>query len=97
LETTTFFSNINEGAAMKIQFLHDSAGNIRGVFAPAANRKGQLRPQGHDRVVTEIDVPELAMEVTPKNHDQLVRAVNQFITECTVISGRLVRRGKEEY
>jgi hypothetical protein len=86
-----------KGALMNIQFLHDSAGNIRGVFAPADKRKGQLRPQGDDRIVTEIDVPELAMKVTQKNHNQLVRAVNQLITDCKVISGRLVPQEKEKY
>ncbi len=82
---------------MNIQFLHDSAGNIRGVFAPGNKRKGQLKPQGDDRMVTEIDVSDLAIEVTQENHNQLVRAVNQLITDCKVISGRLVRQAKEKY
>jgi hypothetical protein len=77
---------------MKVQILHDSAGNIRGIFAPTSGeRKGTLLPQGPDGIVTEIDIPEIDLELTPETQEQVVELLDQRISRSKVVSGRLTR------
>jgi hypothetical protein len=83
---------------MKIQILHDAAGNIRGLFAPTAGkRKGFLVPQGLDRIVTEVEIPEIDVELTQENQSRVIEALDKAIAGCTLVSGRLVRQKKGNY
>ena len=82
---------------MRVQVLHDSAGNIRGVLVPTSGeRRGTLLPQRPDRIVTEIDVSEIDIELTPDNQEQVVELLDRHIVAGSkVVSGRLVRETRD--
>jgi hypothetical protein len=77
---------------MKIQVIHDAKGNIFGVLAsPPGERRSFILPQGIDRSVTEVDIPEINLDITQKNQDQVVQALDKVITGSRLVSGHLVR------
>jgi hypothetical protein len=80
---------------MKIQILHDSVGNICGVFAPPpGKRKGQMFARSLGHTVTEVDVPEIAIEATRENQEKVVEALDRVVRNSKIVSGRLVRSEK---
>jgi hypothetical protein len=85
---------------MKVQVLHDSDGNIHAYFAPAATsskRRGQLIPNGPDRVVTEIDIPQITLEPSIENQDKVVESLERVFMDVKLVSGRLVHQNRPRY
>jgi hypothetical protein len=76
---------------MRVQVLHDRAGNIHGFLAYTRRRRGVLVPTGHDREVTEIDIPELDFELSPENHDRVAEVMTNLAKEAKVNDGQLTR------
>jgi hypothetical protein len=79
---------------MKIQVLHDQSGQIHGFLAHTAKRKGVLLPEGQDRMVTEVDVPELDFELTRENRDQAIESIATILGDRKVSGGRLIPPGR---
>ena len=78
---------------MRIQVLHDSAGNISSIFAPIeGGRKGGLESPSPDMTVIELDSPEVALPTDLGQRDDAAATLSHLIQHYKVQDGRLVER-----
>lgn len=78
---------------MKIQVMHDSAGNILSIFAPAeGQRRGSMTSPDAALTVSDVDAPDLTMPAESESDDSFSNALISLMQENRIESGRLVRR-----
>jgi hypothetical protein len=78
---------------MRIQVLHDSAGNICGIFAPVeTGRKGGIKSPSPDRTVTEVDAPDITLPSDADQDDGVAAKLAYLTQHYQVVSERLVER-----
>jgi hypothetical protein len=89
---------------MRIQVLHDNAGNILSIFAPAeGGRKGGIESATPDTTVIEVDAPDIEENTqlpepvtkpsTEADQNERVAATLAYLMEhYEVVSGGLVER-----
>jgi hypothetical protein len=80
---------------MKIQVLHDSAGTIYSIFAPAEGcRKGSIESPDPDRTVTEVDAPDISLSTDSESNKDVAAALASLMQDYQIESGRLVARSE---
>jgi hypothetical protein len=78
---------------MRIQVLHDSAGNICSIFAPVeGGRKGGIESSSPDRTVIEVDAPDITLPTEADQNDGVAATLAYLMEHYEVASGRLVER-----
>lgn len=78
---------------MRIQVLHDNAGTICGIFAPAeGSRRGGIVSPTPDLTVIEVDAPEIAPASRSDEGDSVTATLAQLTQNYEVRSGHLVER-----
>lgn len=79
---------------MRIQVLHDHAGNIFSIFAPAEGntREGGIESPTPDRTVTELDAPDTTLPPGADQSNRIAATLTHLMEHYEVRSGRLVER-----
>ena len=80
---------------MKIQVLHDSAGNILGILAPVeGRRRGRIGSPDPDMTVVEVDAPDLSLSSEADANEESAAALAALMQDYVIDSGRLVARSE---
>lgn len=78
---------------MKIQVLHDNAGNIFSIFAPAeGSRKVVIETPSPDMMVIEVDAPEVTLPTDVDQGDGIAATLSYLMQHYQVLERRLVER-----